>query len=123
MSAFFTYKRWPLRDGVEAPAVKTIVRDRIVAPCRTLDSTVRLGLERIDGDRAVLAIQRWRDRERWERVTTGPAFEAWFKACRPVLDVLGPAGGFRSGVGDARAGNRHTWLGFASDAERVTAMC
>lgn len=68
------------------PAVETIVRDRIVAHYRALDSTARLGLEQIDGHRAVLAIQRWPDRERWEQVTTGPTFESWFKAYRPILE-------------------------------------
>lgn len=66
--------------------MEVLVRDRIVAHYQILDSTVRLGLEWIDCDRAVLAIQRWPDREHWERVTTGPAFEAWISAYRPILD-------------------------------------
>ncbi len=85
MSSFLTYKRWRLRDDVEPSAVETIVRDKIVAHYRRLDATVRLRLEQID-DGTVLAIQRWPDREHWQRVTTGPAFDAWFNDYRPLLD-------------------------------------
>lgn len=53
-----TYKRWRLRDGVDSQAVVSLVRDHIVPHYRTLDPTVRLGLELIEGSCAVLATQR-----------------------------------------------------------------
>lgn len=86
MATFLTYKRWRLRDGVDAQAVATMVRDRIVPHYRTLDPTVRLGLEQIEGSRAVLATQRWLDRGCRDQTIGGDAFEAWLDAYRPLLE-------------------------------------
>lgn len=89
MATFLTYKRWRLRDGVDAQAVATMVRDRIVphyTHYKKLDPTVRLGLEQIEGSHAVLATQRWLDRERRDQTIGGPAFEAWLDAYRPLLE-------------------------------------
>lgn len=74
MVTFLTYKRWNLRDGVDAQAVVNMVRDRIVPHYRTLDPTVRLGLEQIEESRSVLATQRWLDRGRRDQAMRGTAF-------------------------------------------------
>ncbi len=86
MITFITYKRWRLRDGVAAQVVVDMVRDRIIPHYRTLDPTVRLGLEQIEASHAVLAIQRWPDRERRDRAMAGASFEAWFAVYRPLLE-------------------------------------
>ena len=86
MATFITYKRWRLRHGVDAQAVAKMVRDRIVPHYRTLDSTVRLGLEQIEGAPTVVATQRWLDRGRQDETIVGPAFEAWLDAYRPLLE-------------------------------------
>jgi len=64
-----------------------MVRDRIVPHYKTLDPTVRLGLEQIEGSRTVLATQRWLD-DRGHRGQTieGPAFAAWLEAYRLLLE-------------------------------------
>ncbi len=85
MATFLTYKRWRLRDGVDIQAVANMVRDRIVPHYKTLDPTVRLGLEQIEGSRTVLATQRWLDRERRDQTIGGPAFEAWLDAYQRLL--------------------------------------
>ncbi|MDQ2740677.1 MAG: hypothetical protein M3Y35_19110 [Actinomycetota bacterium] len=86
MATFLTYKRWRLRDGVDMQAVIDMVRDRIVPHYEALDRTVRLGLEHIDGSRAVLATQRWLDRERRDRTIGGATFQPWLDAYRPLLE-------------------------------------
>jgi len=86
VATFLTYKRWRLRDGVDAQAVAAMVRDRIVPHYRTLDPTVRLGLEQIEGSRTVLATQRWFDRGRRDQTFGGPAFQAWLDAYQPLLE-------------------------------------
>jgi hypothetical protein len=86
VATFLTYKRWRLRDGVDVQAVIDMVRDRIVPYYEVLDPTVRLGLEKIDGSPAVLATQRWPDRERRDRTIGGASFQAWLDAYGPLLD-------------------------------------
>jgi len=65
--------------------VANLVRDRMVPYYETLDPTVRLGLEQIEGSRTVLATQRWLDRERRDQAIGGPAFQAWLDAYQPLL--------------------------------------
>jgi hypothetical protein len=86
VSTFLTYKRWRLRDGANVQAVVSMVRDRIVPQYRILDPTARLGLEQIEGCRAVLATQRWLDRGRRDQAMVGAAFEAWLAAYKPLLE-------------------------------------
>lgn len=83
---FRTYKRWLLREGVDAQAVVSLVRDRIVPRYRTLDPTVLLGLEQVERSRSVLATQRWLDRGHRDRAMTQPAFQTWLAAYRPLLE-------------------------------------
>jgi hypothetical protein len=85
VAGYLTYKRWRLRDGVDSAAVLDIVRNRIIPHYRTLDLAVRLGLETVEGSRAILAIQRWPDRAHRDRIMAGAAFRAWFDAYRPIL--------------------------------------
>lgn len=85
MARYLTYKRWRLRDGVDVADVTALVRDRIVPHYRRLDPDVRLGLERIDGSRSILAIQRWPDLARHEQVLASAGFAGWLDACRPIL--------------------------------------
>ena len=40
----------------------------------------------IDGSRAVLATQRWLDRERRDRTIGGSTFQPWLDAYRPLLE-------------------------------------
>lgn len=78
------YKRWLLRDGVALDDVVALVSQRVVPHYRRLDDTVTLRLE-AEGERAVLAIQRWPSRGAFDRAMEGPGFEDWWDAYRPVL--------------------------------------
>ena len=85
VDGYLTYRRWRLRDGVDIADVVDIVQRRIIPHYRRLDPAVRLGLESVDGSRAVLAVQRWPDRCHHRRATSGPDFDSWFERYRPIL--------------------------------------
>lgn len=83
---YVTYRRWRLRPGVPAEAVRDLLRARIAPHYRTLDPAVELDLEQLQDAAAVLAIARWPDRTSYDRATQGPAYQAWLEAYRPILD-------------------------------------
>jgi len=79
------YKRWLLCDEVAVEQVAELVRDSIVPFYAQLSEDVTLGLELCAGERAVLAIQRWRDRSALEEAMEGPTFKCWWSEYQPIL--------------------------------------
>ncbi len=82
---YTTYKRWRLNPGTTVAQVAALVADGIAPHYRTLSSAVALGLEVIDGERAVLATQRWPSRAVFDAAMSSQGFTAWWDAYQPIL--------------------------------------
>lgn len=85
--AYTTYKRWALRDPADLGAVAALVRERIVPHYRRLSDEVELGLEVIEGEAAVLAVQHWADRDAHDRAMASAGFATWWDDYQPVLQL------------------------------------
>lgn len=79
------YKRWNLRPGVTADAVRRFVEQEIVPRYAALSPDVELGLEADADGSSVLAIQRWSSVEAHRQATTGARYEAWWSEYEPRL--------------------------------------
>jgi hypothetical protein len=79
------YKRWTLRPGVTADAVRRFVEQEIVPRYAALSLDVELFLEVDAEGLSVLAIQRWRSAEAHLHATTGAEYEVWWREYEPRL--------------------------------------
>ena len=79
------YKRWTLRPGVTADAVRRFVEWEIMPRYAALSPEVELGFEADTDGLSVLAIQRWSSVEAHRQATTGATYEAWWSEYEPRL--------------------------------------
>ena len=86
MPGFITFKRWTLRDGHQESELLGLVQKDIIPHYEKLPGCLRLGLLRIEGTRAYLALQYWKSREAWQAVTASDAYSAWLEAYKPILE-------------------------------------
>jgi heme-degrading monooxygenase HmoA len=85
MGELIRITRWSMKHGATESAVLRLIRESIIPAYRQAPGCRRLGLLRVEGSNAYLAMQYWENREaydRWQR----EAPPEWLDSYRPILE-------------------------------------